>query len=392
MAARVGLLQRRRSPSAVGLAVSGGAAIILCGVGALSFAAAPSAAPPGAAAANVGAAARAAGAARGAAPVGPSAAAWLALAGLGLAAAARAGGTRGHRAGIAAVALAAKKPVKSAKEKGGKKKDSSVFDVEGGSIMSGFQSEEAEEDAEAEMIEDEMQKEDKALEQSFTEDGVQGVAPEDEEEDGGQGQVAKNRQVDYKLYPSRAYVMYIAMKNAERNWTRDGPDGKNRGCLEVQVALLTERIRNLVIHAREHPQDNNCRNWLVSLVSRRRRYLDKLSWKDLDAYIKVRQELKIRHVYRMEALIGRLPEYRYTIRDRKPAPGRKVSMQLKKRKRLLQNRLATQLRQGKDKSDIFRTKTMIRSRAFASKSYDEASALLKGKAGAPTLIDPLNIP
>merc|ERR1712066_114105 len=141
--------------------------------------------------------------------------------------------------------------------------------------------------------------------------------------------------------------------------------GINKGCLEVQIAILTERIRNMVLHVREFNKDFLCRWKIVKLVARRRRYLDKLSWKDLDSYISIRDALKIRHVYRMEALIGRLPAYKYAIRDRKRFPGRKTSMRLKKSKRLLQRRYANQIKTGKSKMMIHKTDKMIKARQWS---------------------------
>jgi len=213
------------------------------------------------------------------------------------------------------------------------------------------------------------------------------VAVDDGEENTRKGA----RQISYDLYPSRQYVLYIAKKNAQRNWTKDGPDGKNIGCIEVQIAIATVRIRNMVLHCREFTHDYKCRLKLVSLVSRRRRLLDKLAVKDLESYLKVREELKIRHVYRMEALIGRLPAYRYTIRDRKQAPGRKVAMRLKKTKKLLNRRLANQLRQGADKKVLHKTRKQITSRKWIARAYDDVDAMLAGKE--PTeYVDPLNMP
>mmetsp|Transcript_39754 Transcript_39754/g.118954 ORF Transcript_39754/g.118954 Transcript_39754/m.118954 type:complete len:382 (+) Transcript_39754:57-1202(+) len=201
------------------------------------------------------------------------------------------------------------------------------------------------------------------------------------------------RQIVYNLYPSKNYVLYIAKKNAERYWSKDGPGGpkSNKGCLEVQIAVLTERIRNMVLHVREFSHDYKCRLKLISMVSRRRRLMDKLSWKDLDSYLRVREELKIRHVYRMEVLIGRLPEYKYGIRDRKRAPGRKIIMRLKKSKRLLARRLATQLRQGKPSKVIHKTKKMIKSRKWLARAYDDVSNMVAGQE-ITHYIDPLNIP
>ena len=115
---------------------------------------------------------------------------------------------------------------------------------------------------------------------------------------------------------SKQYVLYLAKKNAIKTWTSDGPDGKNRGCLEVQIAIATEKIRNMILHMREFRKDYRCRLKLTSLVCARRRMLDKLPSKNLDSYMKIREELKIRHVYRIEALKNRLGAYMYPIKDR----------------------------------------------------------------------------
>lgn len=195
------------------------------------------------------------------------------------------------------------------------------------------------------------------------------------------------RQVVINLSPSKKYVNYIARKHAQKNYAR----GKNINGLEVQIALITEVIRNLVLHCRENKHDYKCRVKLVSKVAYRRLLLDKLSAKDLEAYIKIREELKIRHVYRMQALIGRLGIYKYGIRDRKQAPGRKVLNRLKKSRKLLTRRLATQLRQGKNSSVIHLTKKKITSRKWTARAYDEAKALV-AKREVPEVYDPLNLP
>ena len=45
------------------------------------------------------------------------------------------------------------------------------------------------------------------------------------------------------------------------------------GSSEVQIAVLTTRIRNLTEHLREHKHDTGSRRGLLALVSRRRRLL-----------------------------------------------------------------------------------------------------------------------
>jgi len=225
---------------------------------------------------------------------------------------------------------------------------------------------------------------------NLTDDAFDDDAPEEEEDDTAFGMM---RQQKFTLGPSRQYVLYIAKKNAIKTWTKDGRGGPgtNWGCLEVQIAIATEKIRSMVLHIREFPHDLKCKNRLIELVSRRRRMLDKLSWTDVDTYIHVRDSLKIRHVYRMEALIGRFAPYKYTQENRKRAPGRKVAMRLKKAKRLLNRRLANQIRQGKPSNVILNTKKKIKSRSWAARAYDEAEGIINNKPTAH-LLDPLNLP
>ena len=63
------------------------------------------------------------------------------------------------------------------------------------------------------------------------------------------------------------------------------------GSAEVQVAILSERIRNLTEHLKSHKKDFHSRRGLLIMVGQRRRMLDYLKGKDNKRY---------------EALIGRL--------------------------------------------------------------------------------------
>lgn len=66
------------------------------------------------------------------------------------------------------------------------------------------------------------------------------------------------------------------------------------GSPEVQVALLTERIKNLTEHFKVHTKDFHSRRGLIKLVSKRRKLLDYLKTKDFKRYQKVITELGIR--------------------------------------------------------------------------------------------------
>ena len=56
------------------------------------------------------------------------------------------------------------------------------------------------------------------------------------------------------------------------------------GSPEVQVAILTERIRNLTEHFKDHKKDNHSRRGLLMMVNKRRSLLDYLRHKDGQRY------------------------------------------------------------------------------------------------------------
>ena len=62
--------------------------------------------------------------------------------------------------------------------------------------------------------------------------------------------------------------------------THDGDTGSP----EVQVALLTSRIRHLTEHMREHKHDFHSRRGLLQMVGQRRRLLKYLQKKDVERY------------------------------------------------------------------------------------------------------------
>ncbi len=69
---------------------------------------------------------------------------------------------------------------------------------------------------------------------------------------------------------------------------------QDTGSAEVQIALLTQRIRHLTEHMKVHKKDFATRRGLRGLVSRRRRLLDYLRRKDPQRYVAVIQRLGIR--------------------------------------------------------------------------------------------------
>ncbi len=66
------------------------------------------------------------------------------------------------------------------------------------------------------------------------------------------------------------------------------------GSPEVQVAILSERIKNLTEHFKDHVKDNHSRRGLLKLVSQRRRLLDYLKSKDEARYSTLIEKLGLR--------------------------------------------------------------------------------------------------
>ncbi len=66
------------------------------------------------------------------------------------------------------------------------------------------------------------------------------------------------------------------------------------GSPEVQVAILTERIRNLTDHFKGNHKDNHSRRGLLMMVNKRRNLLAYLKKKDVERYNALIQKLGLR--------------------------------------------------------------------------------------------------
>ena len=73
-----------------------------------------------------------------------------------------------------------------------------------------------------------------------------------------------------------------------------GKDEKDSGSAAVQVAILTERIRELTEHLKQHPNDDHSRLGMYKMVGKRRRLLDYLAKKDIERYRAIIAKLSIR--------------------------------------------------------------------------------------------------
>ncbi len=69
---------------------------------------------------------------------------------------------------------------------------------------------------------------------------------------------------------------------------------KDTGSPEVQIALLSERIRYLTEHFKAHKADHHSRRGLLKLVGQRKRLLNYLKEKKVDRYRQVIDRLGLR--------------------------------------------------------------------------------------------------
>jgi len=70
---------------------------------------------------------------------------------------------------------------------------------------------------------------------------------------------------------------------------------KDTGSPEVQIAIFTEKIKQLTNHLKIHKKDNHSRQGLLAMISKRRRLLTYLKKKDQSRYEKIIKKLKLRH-------------------------------------------------------------------------------------------------
>ena len=73
-----------------------------------------------------------------------------------------------------------------------------------------------------------------------------------------------------------------------------GKNENDSGSTETQIAIFTERIRNITGHLKQNKKDHSGRRGLVILVSKRRRLLDYLRKTNLNGYKNILEQLNIR--------------------------------------------------------------------------------------------------
>jgi small subunit ribosomal protein S15 len=66
------------------------------------------------------------------------------------------------------------------------------------------------------------------------------------------------------------------------------------GSPEVQIALLTEEIKRLLLHLKKHPKDFHSKRGLLKMVAKRRRFLAYLKGEDARRYNNIAKKIGIK--------------------------------------------------------------------------------------------------
>jgi len=88
--------------------------------------------------------------------------------------------------------------------------------------------------------------------------------------------------------------MPISKKEKQGYIDKFGKDSNDTGSSEVQIAVLTHRIRELTSHVEVHKKDHHTRRGLVQLVAKRKKLLKYLGRTNEESYVKLLKDLSIR--------------------------------------------------------------------------------------------------
>ena len=88
--------------------------------------------------------------------------------------------------------------------------------------------------------------------------------------------------------------MPISNEDKKKYVEQFGKDSNDTGSSEVQIAILTHRIRELTEHVKIHKKDHHTRRGLVMLVAKRKKMMKFLMRSNSKSYLNVIKELSIR--------------------------------------------------------------------------------------------------
>lgn len=86
-------------------------------------------------------------------------------------------------------------------------------------------------------------------------------------------------------------IKYANKQEVIKNYQNSDND---TGSVEVQVAVLSDKIKRLTEHLKENKKDFHTRRGLLMMVGKRRRLLNYLSKKDIDRYRSLIKRLGLR--------------------------------------------------------------------------------------------------
>lgn len=73
-----------------------------------------------------------------------------------------------------------------------------------------------------------------------------------------------------------------------------GISAHDTGSIQVQIALLTERIKEITVHRESNPKDNSSKRGLLRAVAQRRNFLEYLKKHDFKQYKDILSRLELR--------------------------------------------------------------------------------------------------
>ena len=88
--------------------------------------------------------------------------------------------------------------------------------------------------------------------------------------------------------------MSVTKEKVEELTKEFGKKENDTGSTETQIAVLTERIKNITSHLKNNKKDHSGRRGLVILVSKRRKLLNYLRRTNNNSYKSILEKLNIR--------------------------------------------------------------------------------------------------
>ena len=88
--------------------------------------------------------------------------------------------------------------------------------------------------------------------------------------------------------------MSITKENKKEIISKFATNANDTGSADVQIAVLSERINNLIEHFKNHKHDNHSKRGLLAMVNKRKKLLRYLAKKDETKYQEVIKKLNIR--------------------------------------------------------------------------------------------------